>query len=63
MPWTDEYHENYTIKYYRPLTQTPDGNTVRTTRKVTFNKMTLTKTTEQLVGKLIYPLGGRATAF
>ena len=54
MPWTDEYHENYTIKYYRPLTQTPDGNTVRTTRKVTFNKMTLTKATEQLVGKLVY---------
>ena len=61
--WTDDYRRSYTVKYYRTLTQTPDGETVRTTRKITFDTMTLTEDTEQLVGKSIHPLGGRATAF
>lgn len=61
--WTDDYRRSYTVKYYRTLTQTPDGETVKTTRKITFDTMTLTEDTEQLVGKSIPPLGGRATAF
>ena len=61
--WTDDYRRSYTVKYYRTLTQTPDGETVRTTRKITFDTMTLTEDAEQLVGKSIHPLGGRATAF
>jgi len=61
--WTDEHFRKYTVTYYRTVSQTPDGDIVRTTRKIRFDTMTLTNDPEQLVGKSISPLGGRATAF